>query len=381
MKTSFFIRKKTDTESYVGIVVNHNYKAFRFSTPYTIGNKDWEKGYPKRTNVTKNLRENLEIIRQKLDAFLEKKIASGEAPTANEIRSQVKAILGKENTPEFKLYLNEYFQHREGKVAPSTMEMTRTAFKFLFEYNQSVEIGDIDRRFAEGFKAFLFKKEMIASSVNIYLSQIKCFFTWVNETEISEKPIGAYFKFEKTEEKTIYALTKEELLVLEEMSLEGTNKLIRDLFLFACYTGLRWIDVRKFSSAQMVNGFIFSKNQKTGTVVSIPVGEKTMRLLEEYNFQFPKTERFCAYHAIKRVFKLAGLNRSVINAHTGKMIPLYDAASFHTSRKTFATLALSAGANPMAVKSVGGWKGDRSFNRYVNLSNATLAQEIGKMSN
>ncbi|WP_287062858.1 site-specific integrase [Algoriphagus sp.] len=83
-------------------------------------------------------------------------------------------------------------------------------------------------------------------------------------------------------------LTIEELSLVEELELTDFGlKRVRDCFIFACYTGLSYIDLKRLKPGQIVVGidggeWIYTKREKSKTAVKIPLLSKAKEILCKY---------------------------------------------------------------------------------------------------
>ncbi|WP_394973172.1 site-specific integrase [uncultured Croceitalea sp.] len=84
-------------------------------------------------------------------------------------------------------------------------------------------------------------------------------------------------------------LNMEELLAIENQFFKdpGVGR-VRDIFVFACYTGLAYIDTRNLKPEQVVFGidgdeWIFTRREKSKTPVKIPLLDKAKRVLDKYS--------------------------------------------------------------------------------------------------
>ena len=116
----------------------------------------------------------------------------------------------------------------------------------------------------------------------------------------------------------------------------------KQTFMFCCFTGLRhgdmaalrWKDIRKTDEGEVI--FVPSM-QKTKHPVIVPLGQKAKSWMPERpkdagdQLVFPNAPKLgAANRALKNMAKRAGINKLV---------------TFHTSRHTFATMTLTAGAD------------------------------------
>jgi hypothetical protein len=83
--------------------------------------------------------------------------------------------------------------------------------------------------------------------------------------------------------------------------------LVRDIFLFSCFTGLAYIDTQKLTYQNINLGldgsqWIYTKRQKTKTTSNIPILSQTEKLLK--NTKIIRlaliVENFCLFLVIKR---------------------------------------------------------------------------------
>jgi len=148
---------------------------------------------------------------------------------------------------------------------------------------------------------------------------------------ISSLPDGV--KLPKGKSKDISYLTREELAMVEGLELEGRVADARDMFLFACYTGLAYSDLTKIKKEDIVfvegKPYIIDKRKKTQSRYKLRLLPKAMEILERHGFNLELMTNSTANHDLEKV--------------TAKMVGFRKHLTMHVGRHTFATLALSAG--------------------------------------
>src|SRR5690606_26694078 len=83
-------------------------------------------------------------------------------------------------------------------------------------------------------------------------------------------------------------LTQRELDLLDGTTFEVPSvEVVRDLFVFSCYTGLSYIDVKDLREEHLVMGtdgkdWIFMKRSKTGEPLKIPMLPRALEILDKY---------------------------------------------------------------------------------------------------
>lgn len=383
MEAKFKTRAKNDKECYIQVQFTNNGKRFVFSTPYTTPAKDWQSGYPKKIAQTKNLRSNLDDLKRKTDTFIGEHIGRySRYPSKIEIGEMLSKLTGKSTAEGLQGLLDRYYKHKQSvlSIKPSTLQQIKATFALLKEFKPAAEIADINREFAESFTAFLIASGLLNSTINKHHKNVKAFFNWIYLHDITATNLGKYFVNLKAQDKPIIALSLSEVETLEHAKLKASWSKVRDLFLFSCYTGLRFEDLAQVSKQKITENILTIRQQKTNALISIPLLTSAVLILQRYGYELPRISNQKANEYLKELFKHLELDRQVIvRKHEDSYEPLCKAVTFHVSRKTFVTLALSKGIPSKIVQAISGHKDDQIFNSYINFSNALLQQEMAKL--
>lgn len=120
-------------------------------------------------------------------------------------------------------------------------------------------------------------------------------------------------------------------------------EVIRDLFLFSCYTGLAYIDLKQLSAGMLQrwpdgNLWIDTKRQKTDVPVHVRLLNVPLSLIEKYRgqckgdllFPVPSNQKVNAY--LKEIAGVCGIDKEL---------------TFHMARHTFATTVTLANGVPI----------------------------------
>ncbi len=126
-------------------------------------------------------------------------------------------------------------------------------------------------------------------------------------------------------------LTETELKLMRSYKFEGKLARVRDLFIFAAYTGLSFCDTQNFDFESMTKKegdlyYIDGSRIKTETKFFTPILSPAMKVLEKYEYQLPKISNQKAndyLHVIQ------------MELHIRQKL------TFHMSRHSFATMALA----------------------------------------
>jgi integrase len=236
-------------------------------------------------------------------------------------------------------------------------------------------------RFMKPLKA----KGLADSSLFRYVSHVRGFLTWAMAEGYLKKedlPKAWEAPHQQRQASTV-ALSREEVLAISRLPLEGTLADVRRLFLAQCYSGLRYSDLRHLARAREQNGFLQVQVTKTSEMVSIPITPMLRALLAEGEMPDPITNK--PYNAsLRTLAEMAGITEMVpkIRWQGGRKsisyVPKAEMVTSHVARRTFITLSLAAGVPAELVMKVSGHRTSESFRKYVRLADAQVAQAMAE---
>lgn len=155
-------------------------------------------------------------------------------------------------------------------------------------------------------------------------------------------------RFDKVD--MVYLDRQELERILDKEFEQGTLKVTRDIFVFACYTGLAYADVKALKQDHLRTGidggkWIYMRRRKTDTQVRIPLLEEAQIILERYRTH-PKVDNQEILLPVYSNQKTNQYLREIAEAvNLGKRL------SFHAARHTFATTVTLANGVPIETVS------------------------------
>lgn len=166
----------------------------------------------------------------------------------------------------------------------------------------------------------------------------------VNEGFLDKDPFTSH-KPGKVPKEVIF-LTVDELKSLEVFSIKQPRlQMVKDLFIFCCYTGLAYNEMVSLKREHIITGFdgnlwIKMKRKKTGNQISIPILPKAKKILAKYEGNessvLPKISNQKINSYLKEIAEIVGINKSITH---------------HMARKTFASTVLLYNDVPMEIVS------------------------------
>lgn len=183
-------------------------------------------------------------------------------------------------------------------------------------------------------------------------------------------------------------LTDEEILLIanKEISIPRLE-LVRDIFIFSCFTGLAYIDVSNLTPDHIITlgdkQWIMTQRQKTSVETNILLLDIPKAIIDKYcdNPAYPKREN--------KLFPI--LSNQKMNAYLKEIADLCGIKknlTFHLARHTFATMSLSKGVPMESVSKMLGHTNIKTTQIYARITNKKiehdmeeLAGKLGKFNN
>lgn len=244
----------------------------------------------------------------------------------------------------------------------------------------------IDIDFYNTFVKFLQSKNYSPNTIGTRIKVLKTFMSESYERGLHNNLDFKKKAFKKPSEETsaVYLNTEElDKLFNLDLSSNLTYSNVRDWFLIAAYTGLRFSDFSRITKDNISNDIITSKTIKTGVIVDIPLHTIVKSILEKHNYNLPKVisnQKFNKY--IKEVCKAAEIDDDILVnetkgiLRTSKTEKKSDLISAHTARRSFATNAFIAGVPPIQIMKITGHKTEKAFLGYIKISEKENAKKL-----
>ena len=164
--------------------------------------------------------------------------------------------------------------------------------------------------------------------------------------------------------------------LIEHEFADATLAFTRDLFVFACFTALSFADIRELTTDDImdVNGekWIISKRHKTGVPFQVKLLDIPLQIIGKYrpfqkdNSVFGEINYWSICKKLKNVIRECGINKQI---------------SFHCSRHTFGTLALSKGMPIESVSRVLGHTNIKTTQIYAKITTQKLGNDLTAFGN
>ena len=240
---------------------------------------------------------------------------------------------------------------------------------------KDIPVVDVDHKFITGFDHYLrSEKDCAHNTAQKYIVNFKKIIRIAHANQWIQKDPFFHWKGSwKSSEREF--LTDLELQEMAEKDFDIPRlELVRDIFLFCCYTGLAFADVKKLSSEDIVinisgKKWIKTKRQKTKSLSSIPLLELPEAILQKYADHphvtsgkgvLPVLTNQKSNSYLKEIADVCGIKKNLTT---------------HLARHTFATtVTLSKG---VPIESVGKMLGHRSL-KTTQIYAKVLDEKVGR---
>lgn len=294
------------------------------------------------------------------------------------------AVLNKVESLKDKTLMQVISQYNDSKkcligkgVSPSTYYCFEHSRRLLLEFMQKVYkrddliLQEISMGFMQSFHTFLLTdKGMAQNTCTKHLKYLKTIINIAISNNYLQYNMIASYKIER-EPVNIDFLTEEELrkIINFDTPLPRLEK-ARDFFLFGCFTGLAYIDIKTlkpehFEKDEEGRIWIKKKRVKTGILSRIPLHPMAKMILEKYK----GCNKLIPIQDASDINKY--LKDLAILCHIDKHI------TFHTSRHTFAsTVTLANNISMEVVSKMLGHTNTRMTAHYAKLVDKCIAEQM-----
>ncbi len=281
--------------------------------------------------------------------------------------------------------------YRNQKKAPATLKTYTSAKNALLAYDKlhktTSDFSSITLDFYHSFNTFLTDKGLLVNSIGKHIQVLKTFMSEAVELGLTENREFQKKRFFVNRISTdSVALYEPELELFYEKDLSDKPSIegVRDLFIFGCWTGLRFSDYSSIQPENFVDMETEPKlkmvTQKTKEPVLIHLNETCLSILEKYKGRttnsLPRSisnQKFNDF--IKIAAKEVGLTTkgrifSDLNVSLDKLI------SSHTARRSFATNMYLRGMPIYLIMKITGHRTEKAFLTYIRMDKNHAAAQM-----
>ena len=396
--------------------VNFASKRIEFTTGYRIDAAKWDTDKQRvRNGCTNKLKQSASEINASLLGYytevqeIFKKFEVEEImPTPEQIKEAFNAlhkpieeVKQRKSTPNaFYKAFDEFVRDcgRQNDWTDSTYEKFAAVKNHLLNFRDGLTFDFFDEKGLNDYVTYLRDvKEMRNSTIGKQLSFLKWFLRWAFKKGLHQN--NAYDSYKpklKSTQKKIIFLTWDELNRFREFKIPSNKQAlerVRDVFLFQCFTGLRYSDVFNLRRSDIKGDHIEVTTVKTSDSLIIELNNHSKAILDKYKdvpFENDKVlpvitnQKMNDY--LKELAELAGIDEPIRqtyykgNERIDDVTPKYALLGTHAGRRTFICNALALGIPPQVVMKWTGHSDYKAMKPYIDIADDIKANAMSKFN-
>ncbi len=395
VKILFFIKRTKLTrngEATIFIRITINKERTEFSLKRKVLPKLWcdkTERIKGRTELASELNQFIDQYKKKVLSYIDFMVLDDQEITARIIQER---LMGKKE--KRRTILKIFQEHNENArklmgidFAPDTVQRYETSYMHTKDFiklqykREDMALDELNHQFVKNYELYLKTERKCAHNTTIkYLKNFKKIVRIALANNWMKKDPFASIKFKLKQVDAIY-LTNEELqqLINKKILIKRIAQ-VRDVFLFCCFTGLAFADVKSLKAEHLsvdINGttWIHKKRTKTDQISTIFVIEAANKIIKKYednpqvmekNALLPvlSNQKMNAY--LKEIADLCRINKPI---------------STHTARHTFATTVALENNIPLEVVSKTlGHSNTKMTQRYARTTENLIKKNMEKIA-
>jgi site-specific recombinase XerD len=292
----------------------------------------------------------------------------------SDLKAQFKSSLFKAREEnEFFCGFQEFItESRKEKKASTVLiyeALLRDVKSFSKFFKQQIAFSKINGGLLREFSVYLATENSNTNNtINKKVKTLKVYLKWASEKGFIKEGNYRNFNVKSTAAVKVF-LSEAELSLFFNLNIARYPDLTisRDLFLFSCFTGLKFSDIIGLKPQQIVNGKMIIFHANLNETVSIPLNNYGLMILKKYeelnlSTCFPTISNVQINRDVKELGKMACLLDPVeVKIAKGdaleiKTVPKYNLLSTNSARLTYAIQSIKDGMPPQLIGKILGQK-------------------------
>ncbi|BDS10614.1 site-specific integrase [Aureispira anguillae] len=337
---NFKNKLRKDGTALVQIRAYLNAKRKYFSTGIYLTPSQWSDKGNMVINHPHSFQYNAEIRRQldELEVYTLDWIKKHGSMTLEQLEEYFKY----EDVQSFTAFW-KYEMENDTKLTKETKKKHKTAFNHWVRFQKDIQFSELTYNLIENFDKFLYKQKLHVNTVFTHHKQVRKYINLAIKRGTFDGNKNPYLNFKPGSlptERTV--LSTDEVQRLEALTFKQDEfylELIRDMFLFSCYTGLRFSDtcaVRHKDIDQDKEGLILNLvAKKTSKQLLLPLYKLHKRKPEALIYKYRIIQEGAEEEPIFHKYTNQYFNRTLKELAALAAIP--KTITSHVGRHTFAT--------------------------------------------
>ncbi|QQS98032.1 site-specific integrase [Sphingobacterium spiritivorum] len=282
---------------------------------------------------------------------------------------------------------NEDFERMvsKGKRSQNTYNKYKTVYNHLSEFireryhREDMAFRELTSDFIREFDFFLrIDKECTHNTVWVYTMPVIALAELaIKKGLIRQNPFEDYeISMEETDRSYLLKKDVEKLMLLKPS--KPKYELVKDLFIFSCFTGLSYVDIQKLKWSNIQSFFdghqwIICRRKKSDVASNVRLLEIPKRIIEKYR------------GVTRNEYVFPVPSNATCNSHVKKLIEdaeiiTEQKVTFHTARHTFATMFVTEGVPLESLSKMMGHKNISTTQIYAKITSQKISKDMDLVS-
>lgn len=342
------------------------------------------------------------------EVFARYELIEKRTPTAAEVKDMLNSMVASTSSAEEQIVtiesaFDEYIRikNEENNWSKSSLAKNNTIKNHLVACFNNIPFADVTTDTLQNFINYLLHQGLRNTTVYKDYQFVRYFIRWARLKGYYNGNADLVFKprlkgTDGKQSEIIYLTLEEQQKIRECIIPESKNYLdrVRDVFLFCCYTSLRYSDAKALKKVDIRNNIMHIVTQKTTDGLHIELNKHAQSIIAKYkDVPLPNgaalpvisNQKYNGY--LKELGQLAGLDTLTrIVYYTGSIrhdefLPKYQILTSHCARRTFVVTALQLG---IPVEVIIRWTGHADYDAmkpYVAIVDELKKSEMSKFDN
>lgn len=273
----------------------------------------------------------------------------------------------------------EQIKRLEDEGRRGYMLSVKQVYNSLLMFNKHLDIyfTDVDVAFLRKYETWLRKQELAENTIGIRFRTLRAIYNLAIEQDIvkTESYPFAKYKVARLHAETVKrSLFKEDIERI--LAYKSTNNYMRfpiDIFAFTYYCGgINFTDIAHLTQANLIDGRLIYKRQKTKKLIKIPLQPQALALIKKYHnakspYLFPILSPFhkTAEQKANRIHKVITKVNDRLK-QIGEALNLPIALTTYVARHSQATVMKKAGVSTGVIREIMGHSSERITQIYLD---------------
>lgn len=365
---------------------NHLYEIY---TGVTTKKENW-------SSSKKNIKGEGEIVYEKnkrikdlivaIESYVLKIKNEGKEYFHDELKLHLSSITNneeKKTSNDFIQYFDTYLDSLSHKFSNQTIKAYITTKRHFKKYLKSkgkirVKFESLNVPFLDGFVNYLnITQNLSPATRGKHIKNIKAIMNYALKEKLHNNRDFQLVSKESEDTSHVY-LNEDELKSLNEFSFKiKAEQNVIDVFLFICWTGIRYGDYFNLNKNNIIEEIDSTKKiwylnfiqEKTRKEVKVPILYKeAINLMRKYKYELPKLSNPYLNRMIKKILTKYELIGDIIQIKKEKKVgefPKRDLISVHTGRRSFCTNQYIRGTPSQFIMAASGHETESAFRKYI----------------